>query len=86
LPAGISKNERRRIPDERSPVPDACGDRAAARSELNGARMDLTALLHHYGYALIFLGTLAEGESLLVLGGIFAHRGYLDLTGVIITA
>ena len=48
--------------------------------------MDLPALLHTYGYPLIFLGTLAEGESLLVLGGIFAHRGYLDLTGVIITA
>ena len=48
--------------------------------------MDLPALLHQYGYALIFLGTLAEGESLLVLGGIFAHSGYLDLRGVIITA
>jgi len=48
--------------------------------------MDLPALLHQYGYALIFLGTLAEGESLLVLGGIFANRGYLDLGGVMLTA
>ncbi|MEJ0085122.1 MAG: DedA family protein [Pseudomonadota bacterium] len=48
--------------------------------------MDLQALLHSYGYALIFLGTLAEGESLLVLGGIFAHRGFLDLRGVMLTA
>jgi membrane protein DedA with SNARE-associated domain len=48
--------------------------------------MDLPALLHQYGYVLIFLGTFAEGESLLVLGGIFAHRGYLDLRGVMLTA
>jgi membrane protein DedA with SNARE-associated domain len=48
--------------------------------------MDLPALLHQYGYALIFLGTLAEGETLLMLGGYFAHRGYLDLPGVIITS
>ncbi|HEV8443687.1 MAG TPA: DedA family protein [Steroidobacteraceae bacterium] len=48
--------------------------------------MDLSALLHQYGYALIFLGTLAEGETLLVLGGYFAHRGYLGLGGVISTS
>jgi membrane protein DedA with SNARE-associated domain len=48
--------------------------------------MDLAALLHHYGYLLILLGTFAEGETLLVLGGYFAQRGYLDLRGVIATA
>jgi membrane protein DedA with SNARE-associated domain len=48
--------------------------------------MDLPALLHQYGYLLIFLGTLAEGETLLMLGGYFAHRGYLDLEGVILTS
>ena len=48
--------------------------------------MDLPALLHQYGYALIFLGMLAEGETLLMLGGYFAHRGYLDLGLVILTA
>jgi membrane protein DedA with SNARE-associated domain len=48
--------------------------------------MDLPALLHHYGYLLIFLGTFVEGESLLVLGGYFAHRGYLSLDGVMATA
>jgi membrane protein DedA with SNARE-associated domain len=48
--------------------------------------MELPALLHQYGYALIFLGTLAEGETLLVLGGYFAHRGYLQLGGVISTS
>ena len=48
--------------------------------------MDLSSLLHQYGYALIFLGTLAEGETLLMLGGYFAQRGYLDLGGVIATS
>ena len=48
--------------------------------------MDLPALLHQYGYLLIFLGTLAEGETLLMLGGYFANRGYLDLGGVIATS
>lgn len=48
--------------------------------------MDLPELLHHYGYLLIFVGTFAEGETLLMLGGYFAHRGYLDLAGVMATA
>jgi len=48
--------------------------------------MDLPALLHTYGYLLIFFGTLAEGESLLALGGYFAHQGYLELPLVILTA
>jgi membrane protein DedA with SNARE-associated domain len=48
--------------------------------------MDLASLLHQYGYLLIFLGTLAEGETLLMLGGYFAHRGYLNLGGVIATS
>jgi membrane protein DedA with SNARE-associated domain len=48
--------------------------------------MDLPALLHHFGYLLIFFGTFVEGESLLVLGGYFAHRGYLELGGVMVTA
>ena len=48
--------------------------------------MDLEGLLHTYGYALIFLGTLAEGETLLLLGGYFAHQGYLNLGAVMLTA
>lgn len=48
--------------------------------------MQLSELLHTYGYALIFVGTLAEGETLLMLGGYFAHQGYLSLGLVIVTA
>ena len=48
--------------------------------------MDLPELLHHYGYALIFVGTLIEGETLLTLGGYFAHQGYLELGPLIAVA
>lgn len=48
--------------------------------------MDLPALLHDYGYAMIFVGMLAEGETLLILAGYFAHQGYLLLGPVIATA
>jgi membrane protein DedA with SNARE-associated domain len=48
--------------------------------------MDLAALLQQYGYAFIFVGTLVEGETLLMLGGYFAHHGYLQLPAVIVIA
>lgn len=47
--------------------------------------MDIAALIAQYGYAAVFLGALFEGESVLLLAGYAAHRGYLDLavlTGV----
>lgn len=47
--------------------------------------MDIAALIAQYGYAAVFLGTLLEGETVLLLAGYAAHRGYLDfavLTGV----
>lgn len=47
--------------------------------------MDIAALIARYGYAAVFLGTLFEGETVLLLAGYAAHRGYLDfaaLTGV----
>jgi membrane protein DedA with SNARE-associated domain len=49
-------------------------------------QLDLAALLQQFGYVFVFLGTLAEGETVLLLAGYFAHRGYLDLGGVIVTA
>ncbi|MBI3432786.1 MAG: DedA family protein [Hydrogenophilales bacterium] len=47
--------------------------------------MDIVALIAQYGYVAVFLGALFEGESVLLLAGYAAHRGYLDfavLTGV----
>jgi membrane protein DedA with SNARE-associated domain len=40
----------------------------------------LLALVLKYGYAAAFVGVLLEGESVLALAGIAAHRGYLDLS------
>jgi membrane protein DedA with SNARE-associated domain len=48
--------------------------------------MDLSHLLEQYGYGAVFVGALAEGESMLLLGGYAAHRGYLELPWVIATA
>lgn len=45
----------------------------------------LQSLLTHYGYPILFLGTLLEGETILVLAGIAAHLGYLSLEGVILS-
>jgi len=45
----------------------------------------LETLVTQYGYPIIFLGTLLEGETVLVLGGVAAHLGYLSLDGVILS-
>ena len=46
----------------------------------------LETLLKTYGYWAIFIGTFAEGETILILGGFAAHRGYLALPWVILAA
>jgi membrane protein DedA with SNARE-associated domain len=48
--------------------------------------VDLVALLHTYGYPLLFIGVFAEGETMLLLAGYFAQRGYLNFTAVLVTA
>lgn len=45
--------------------------------------MNLPALIQTYGYGAVFAGTLLEGESVLLLAGFAAHRGYLDLASVV---
>ncbi len=42
--------------------------------------------LQHYGYWAVLLGTAVEGETILILAGFAAHRGYLDLPLVILAA
>lgn len=46
----------------------------------------ITHLLSKYGYLAIFVGTFLEGETILVLAGYAAHRGYLSLGWVIAAA
>ena len=46
----------------------------------------LSALIEKYGYYAIFVGTFLEGETILVLGGLAAAAGDLDLWLVIVVA
>ncbi len=48
--------------------------------------MSLQELISNYGYLTIAVGTFFEGETVLVLGGLAAHRGFLLLPGVIACA
>jgi len=48
--------------------------------------MTLESFVDTYGYLAILVGTFFEGETVLVLGGFAAHRGYLGLPKVIMTA
>ncbi len=44
---------------------------------------DYVPLITRFGYPATFLGTVLEGETVLVLSGLLAHRGYLSLPLVI---
>jgi membrane protein DedA with SNARE-associated domain len=48
--------------------------------------MTIESLIQTYSYVAIFVGTFLEGETVLVLGGFAAHRGYLVLPWVILAA
>ena len=48
--------------------------------------MDLQHLISAYGYWAIIAGTFLEGETILILGGLAAHEGYLALSWVIVSA
>ncbi|ECD9443017.1 DedA family protein [Salmonella enterica subsp. salamae] len=42
-----------------------------------GLRMDINTLITHYGYAALVIGSIAEGETVTLLGGVAAHQGLL---------
>lgn len=46
----------------------------------------IESLISQYGYLAILVGTFLEGETILVLGGLAAHRGLLSLPGVMACA
>ncbi len=48
--------------------------------------MSLEALVTTYGYWALLIGTFFEGETILIIGGLTAHLGYLDLRIVILVA
>lgn len=39
----------------------------------------LQDLIQQYGYLAVFVGSLLEGETVLIMAGYAAHRGYMDL-------
>ncbi len=48
--------------------------------------MTLATLIESHGYWVLALGCLLEGETLLILAGFAAHRGYLKLWAVLAIA
>ena len=48
--------------------------------------MDFPALIDSYGYIAVFIGAFLEGETILALAGLAAHRGYLDFLTVVVVA
>jgi membrane protein DedA with SNARE-associated domain len=45
----------------------------------------LESLVTNYGYPMVVVGTFFEGETILILGGLVAHLGYLTLGWVILS-
>lgn len=45
---------------------------------------EVGTLIERYGYLATLAGTLIEGETLLILSGLAAHRGYLSLPLVVL--
>lgn len=48
--------------------------------------MSVSELVAQYGYGMVLVGALAEGESVLVAAGFAAHRGLLHLPLVMVVA
>lgn len=43
--------------------------------------MDINHLISQYGYAALIVGSMAEGETITLLGGVAAHQGLLKFPG-----
>ena len=48
--------------------------------------MSTESLIVTYGYPVLFLGGIVEGETFLILGAVLAHQGYLNLSAVMVIA
>lgn len=46
--------------------------------------MDINLLIAQYGYAALVVGSLAEGETITLLGGVAAHQGLLKFPLVVL--
>lgn len=48
--------------------------------------MNITSLIERYGYFVVFIGAVLEGESVVAAAAFAAHRGFLRVGGVAIAA
>ncbi len=48
--------------------------------------IDISSLITQYGYGALFIGCLAEGETVTLLGGMAAHQGLLHYGWVVLVA
>ncbi|HZP88482.1 MAG TPA: DedA family protein [Burkholderiales bacterium] len=48
--------------------------------------MHLDQIVSTYGYLAVLIGTFLEGETILIIAGLLAHQGYLDLPWVVAAA
>jgi membrane protein DedA with SNARE-associated domain len=48
--------------------------------------LSIEELVQQYGYAVILLGSMAEGQPVMLFGGFAAHRGHLQLVPWVILA
>ena len=46
--------------------------------------MDIAGLIQNYGYLAVAVGTFLEGETILIMAGAAAHRGYLAFPAVVV--
>ena len=47
---------------------------------------EIESFIRNYGYGALFLGTILEGETFLILAGLMAHMGLMKLPLVILVA
>jgi len=47
--------------------------------------VDINNLIEHYGYAALIIGSMAEGETVTLLGGVAAHQGLLKFPLVVLS-
>ena len=59
-------------------MPSSCGN-WGSRSERGG--VSIAAIIARYGLPALFLGAGLEGETVVVAGGLLAHRGLVSLPG-----
>jgi len=79
----VLRGEIENFSEQRSYPGETCGHGGWGCRPTN---MGLEELISNYGYVVILIGTFLEGETVLVLGGFLAHRGYLELPWVVAAA